>query len=93
MKLEFLARQEQAETQAQQAERTKAEVRSRADLEKQLAQQQTDARRSLQTNVMLENRALADAKRERMRQQKARELTEDLQNLELFNERWGSTPR
>ena len=65
----------------------------RADLEQKLALQQTEARRSLQSSVMEENRALADAKREQLRQERAREVTEDLANLELFNERWGSTPR
>ena len=86
-----LGRQKQRE--AEQTERVKADVRARADLEQKLALQQTEARRSLQSSVMVENRALADAKREQLRQERAREVTEDLANLELFNERWGSTPR
>ena len=86
-----LGRQKQRE--AEQTERVKADVRARADLEQKLALQQTEARRSLQSSVMEENRALADAKREQLRQERAREGTEDLANLELFNERWGSTPR
>lgn len=79
--------------EAEQTERVKADVRARADLEQKLTLQQTEARRSLQSSVMEENRALADAKREQLRQERAREVTEDLANLELFNERWGSTPR
>ena len=42
---------------------------------------------------MRENRALADAKFDKLRHEKAQELEQDLANLELFNERWGSTPR
>ena len=42
---------------------------------------------------MEENKRLMDMRRDELKAQKLKEIEQDLANLELFNERWGSTPR
>tara|TARA_B100000795_G_scaffold7756_1_gene5594 strand:+ start:107 stop:628 length:522 start_codon:yes stop_codon:yes gene_type:complete len=93
MRIHAAARDEAAQHEELLSSHVKATVAMRADLEKDLEERQSDARRGLQNSVMLENRALADAKFDKLRHEKAQELEQDLANLELFNERWGSTPR
>lgn len=71
----------------------KSEVKQRAALEKQLEVEQREARRNVGNSVMEENKRLMEMRREELKAQKLREIEQDLANLELFNERWGSTPR
>ena len=124
---------DQLDGQAEQRnDQIKADVKNRAELEKQLEREQLDTRRQASNDVMLENQRLMMERRERLkrpaqrshvaecwrlplpaeawsgpypapiltarhnssrRQQKAQEMEQDLRNLEMFNERWGSTPR
>ena len=81
------AQQEQSDLQL------KSEVKQRAQLEKQLESEQKEARRNVGNSVMEENKRLMDMRRDELKAQKLKEIEQDLANLELFNERWGSTPR
>ena len=81
------AQQEQSNLQL------KSEVKQRAQLEKQLESEQKEARRNVGNSVMEENKRLMDMRRDELKAQKLKEIEQDLANLELFNERWGSTPR
>jgi len=86
-----------ADTMAAQQEQStlqlKSEVKQRAALEKQLESEQKEARLNVGNSVMEENRRLMDLRRDELKALKLKEIEQDLANLELFNERWGSTPR
>ena len=79
--------------EAARTQQLKQEVKRRAALERQLMEEQEETRRFVQQSVMQENRKLADSRRDALKAQKAQEMEQDLANLELFNARWGSTPR
>ena len=86
-----------ADDMAAQQERShsqlKSDVKQRATLEKQLEEQQSEARLAVGNTVRDENKRLMEARRDELKAAKVAEIEQDLANLELFNERWGSTPR
>tara|TARA_B110001452_G_scaffold249443_1_gene236983 strand:- start:540 stop:791 length:252 start_codon:yes stop_codon:yes gene_type:complete len=82
-----------AAQQEQSTLQLKSEVKQRAALEKQLESEQKEARLNVGNSVMEENRRLMDLRRDELKALKLKEIEQDLANLELFNERWGSTPR